>query len=221
MRRGKPVAPPAYAAAPVADPSACAGPCRGCPRKGRRRAWADRAERGDRDVQAGILRPRTFRQVTPRGAPYLRLWVVCPSPAGCSDAGRRRRTVGLRSGPPFEPDAALPSDHRWSHRVKYQGRAECFSLARSAPGGPEPREASIPHDLPRSHAMVSRAFCLLWLSVLPFVAPGERPSASLSSRTAAADGEDASQRRQLAEVDFCQGLHKLIDATADGFHSIT
>jgi|GEM_PF-2730988 len=94
--------------------------------------------------------------------------------------------------------------------------------------------------------MIRRALCLLWLSMLPLVAAGELPSVSLSSGMGAGDGKDATranlkavspqssrdaeqaqhpedppQLQRLAEVDFCVGLNKLLEASADGFRSVT
>src|SRR5208337_4102648 len=99
---------------------------------------------------------------------------------------------------------------------------------------------------PRSNAMISRALCLLGLSALPLVAAGELPSASLSSGMEGGNGgtptraklehpspqspglserlqdpEDPPRLQQRAEVDFCVGLNKLLEASANGFRSVT
>jgi hypothetical protein len=94
--------------------------------------------------------------------------------------------------------------------------------------------------------MISRVFYLLGLSALALVTAGELPSASLSPGTEGGNGEnstgakpehisprssrfaerpkdskDPPQLQQLAEVDFCVGLHKLLEASTDGFRSVT
>jgi len=94
--------------------------------------------------------------------------------------------------------------------------------------------------------MIRRALCLLGLSTLPLVAAGELPSVSLSSGMEGGNGapapraklerlfpqlpgfpeglldaEDPPGRPQLAEADFCVGLNKLLEASANGFRSVT
>jgi len=93
--------------------------------------------------------------------------------------------------------------------------------------------------------MMGGARRLLWLGVLFLVAGGEPPTASSNSRTAifkeqnafgtphegaepvparampVQDPENASGAPQTADVDFCAGLHQLLEASADGFRSVT
>ena len=106
--------------------------------------------------------------------------------------------------------------------------------------------AGHPSDPMFASAMISRALCLLGLSALPLVAAGELPSASLSSGMEGGNGgtptraklehlspqspglserledpEDPPRLQQRAEVDFCGGLNRLLEASANGFRSVT
>ena len=95
--------------------------------------------------------------------------------------------------------------------------------------------------------MIGRGWRVLWLSVLLLVVAGELTSASLSSgketregenitrakleeetvpqspRPAdpAQDPEDSPHLQPLAEVDFCAGLKTLLEASENGFRSVT
>jgi hypothetical protein len=94
--------------------------------------------------------------------------------------------------------------------------------------------------------MMGRRSRLFWLFVPLLMLAGERTSTSFSARTETGEGEnvtiakrdeplpqlhreidrakdphDSPQLQQLAEVDFCVGLNKLLEASANGFRSVT
>jgi hypothetical protein len=94
--------------------------------------------------------------------------------------------------------------------------------------------------------MIGRGWRLLWLFVPLLMLAGELISTSLSARTEpghgenvpratrdevlgqsprhaerAQDPEDSPQLQRLAEVDFCVGLNKLLEASDNGFRSVT